>query len=112
MCEGFLLILNGGKYDYLANNQAGPKLHKQLWGFLVLYGQCDQMWQFVTILAIFGMLGDFFPKKSPKNGGLMSMFWGLKNLFIYCGHKFGVFAKMLVTFLSEHLVTLYMAVNK
>ena len=42
----------------------------------------------------------------------MSMFWGLKNLFIYCGHKFGVFAKMLVTFLSEHLVTLYMAVNK
>ena len=36
----------------------------------------------------------------------MLTFWFFKNLFIYCGNKFGDFHQNIGDFLSEHLVTL------
>ena len=51
--------------------------------------------------------GNLFLRKLPKNTVLMYMFWRLKNLFTYCGDKFGNFLqKKMMTFSSKHLVTL------
>ena len=52
-------------------------------------------------------LGNCFLQKSPKFEALMYMFWHLKNYLCTVAKNLAIFDKMLTTFLSEHLVTLF-----
>ena len=62
---------------------------------------CCHFGDFQNALAIFSS------KKLPKFEALMYMFWHLKIYLFTVATNLAIFAKMLTTFLSEHLVTLF-----
>ena len=61
------------------------------------FNQCDQIWRFVTILAIFKPFWQqIFCPKSPKNLLYKSFdvdILGLEKIVVSCGEKFGDFCQ-------------------
>ena len=69
--------------------------------------QCDQIWQFFAILAIFlGFWQQFFCPKLPAYKSFDVDILEFKKLVYLLWRQMVIFTKMLAIFPSEHLVTL------
>ena len=70
-----------------------------------MHHQCDQMWQFVTILVIFGALWrQFFAQNCQKKYFYESFdvdILAFEKRPYYCGDKFGDFSPKAGDFFSE-----------